>query len=179
MRWVALLRGINVGGKSIVKMADLRTAFEDFGYTNVETYIQSGNVVFDSSARSAKNVAAKLERELEALVKRELVVVALSADMLAKVVKQAPRGFGSEPKKYHYDVVFVRTTRSAKEILGDVATKPGVDTVSAGDHALYFRRLTSKASSSRFSRVSQQDFYADITIRNWRTTKKLLEMVSA
>lgn len=64
-RYVALLRGINVGGKNKVPMADLRDALGDAGYESVRTYIQSGNVVF-ASARSRKGLEEEVEQVLEA-----------------------------------------------------------------------------------------------------------------
>ena len=174
-RHVALLRGINVGGRNVIRMADLRARFEGMGLTGVATYIQSGNVVF-SAAQDGDRLAERIEAELSTAFGTDARIVLLAADDLERVVTQAPHGFGTEPDHYRYDVLFVRPPRRADEAVGQIATRPGVDTVAAGDHALYFRRLTSRAAQSLLPRLVGTPLYRDLTIRNWNTTMRLLEM---
>lgn len=178
-RHVALLRGINVGGKNIIKMADLRACFEAMKLADVQTYIQSGNVVF-SSRSSTKS---KLEKAIEAALSERFgytaPVVVVSAAELERVVAQAPAGFGDAPDRYRYDVLFVKQPKSPWDVLPQLSTKPGVDEMSGGDHAVYFRRLISKASQSHLSRIVQLPIYQHVTIRNWNTTTKLLALASA
>src|SRR5436190_1671734 len=107
--YLVLLRGINVGGRNKVPMAELRSVLEDLGFENVSTYIASGNAFLDSDLSGAK-VAAKIE---EALPKRfklhsELVRIGvLSRAELEAVVKRRPKGFGDEPGTFHSDAVFL------------------------------------------------------------------------
>jgi uncharacterized protein (DUF1697 family) len=98
---------------------------------------------------------------------------------MERVVAQAPKGFGKDPAQYRYDVLFVKEPLTTSDALRDVPTAPGVDTVSAGDHALYFRRLVSKATQSKLNKLVQRPVYKNLTIRNWNTTIKLLQMVTA
>jgi len=177
-RYVALLRGINVGGKNIIKMTDLRASFEAMGLTEVETYIQSGNVVFTSKAAGKPKLTKTIEAALSKAFAYASRVVLVSADELARVVAEAPAGFGKEPQRYRYDVAFVKEPLTAAEVLPEVPTKPGVDTAEAGAHALYLRRLIAKVTQSRLSKLSQRPVYQSLTIRNWNTTTKLLEMAS-
>src|SRR4051795_7071262 len=106
-RSVALLRGINVGGRNKVPMADLRQAFEAAGYGAVGTYIQSGNVIFESTKPKAS-----LEADIEAALERRfgvpLVVVVRSHAQLRKAVNGAPEAFRKSPELYHTDVVFLK-----------------------------------------------------------------------
>ena len=175
MIYVALLRGINVGGNNIIKMAALREAFEALGYTAVATYIQSGNVVF-----TAKGSKPALTRAIEAALDETFgyasKVVVLGAKDLAAVVAGAPAGFGKEPTRYRYDVLFVKPPLTARGALAEVETAPGVDEVHAGTHALYFRRLIAKATRSRLSKIVGKPAYKNLTIRNWSTTIKLLAL---
>ena len=96
---------------------------------------------------------------------------------MERVVAQAPKGFGKDPEQYRYDVLFVKEPLKTSEALKDVPTATGVDTVAAGDHALYFRRLVSKATQSKLNKLVQKPVYKNLTIRNWNTTMKLLQMV--
>lgn len=178
-RHVALLRGINVGGSNIIKMVDLRARFEALGFVEVETYIQSGNVVFTAPGTRAVALAARIEEALQEAFGYGGRVVVVSAATLERVVAQAPAGFGSEPDAYRYDVVFVVPPVRPGEVLRQVSTQPGVDEVHAGDHALYFRRLIVGATRSHLPKLIQQPVYRSLTIRNWRTTTRLLAMAAA
>lgn len=178
-RHVALLRGINVGGSNVIRMADLRASFEALGFGDVATYIQSGNVVFSARAGGKAALTATIEKALSNRFRYDSLVVLVSAAELERVVAQAPGGFGSEPKRYRYDVLFVRAPIETREVLAQVTTKPGVDSAHAGEHALYFRRLISRASQSQLAKLIQRPAYKSVTIRNWNTTTRLLAMATA
>jgi len=176
-RHLALLRGINVGGSNIIKMSDLRVSFEAMGLSGVETYIQSGNVIFSTKRVSRTRLTDMIEKALGERFRYESRVIVVSATELERIVAQAPDGFGHDADRYRYDVLFVRGPVSAREAIKDVITNPDVDAAHAGDHALYFRRLTSKASQSRLTKLVQRPVYKHITIRNWNTTTRLLQLV--
>jgi len=176
-RYVALLRGINVGGNNLIKMIELRSSFASMGFGDVVTYIQSGNVVFSSKQTDKAKLTALIEKALSEAFSYESKVVVMSGSDMEQVVAQAPKGFGKDPELYRYDVLFVKEPLKTNEALKDVPTAPGVDTVHAGDHALYFRRLVSKATQSKLSKLVQRPVYKNLTVRNWNTTMKLLQMV--
>jgi uncharacterized protein (DUF1697 family) len=179
-RYVALLRGINVGGKNAVPMPALKASFEDAGFGNVTTYIQSGNVVFDAPSSSQ----AELTRRIEGIIRKAFVhydasVVLRSRSQMRSVVDRAPKGFGTEPAKYRYDVVFLKPPLTAKTAIKDIATKEGVDRIWAGTGVLYMSRLDSRATQSRLNRVASLPIYKNMTIRNWNTTTKLVALLDA
>src|SRR5688500_16561879 len=92
IRQVALLRAINVGGRSIVKMADVQAAFTKAGCTNVSTYIASGNVIFDAPAGDAAALRRRISRGMRALLGAEPVIVYRTGNELQKLVDAAPFG---------------------------------------------------------------------------------------
>ncbi len=175
-QYVALLRGINVGGRNKVPMADLRSTFEADGYQAVRTYINSGNVLFESGAPPDS-----LEGELEAMLERRfgfpLVVVVRSHLQLRKVVEEAPDGFGAEPETYHSDVIFLKAPLSSRQAMKVVERREGVDQAWPGTGVLYFARLSERRTQSRMSRIVGTPEYARMTIRNWATTTKLLALL--
>ena len=177
--YVALLRGINVGGNNLIKMGDLRTSFGEIGLTGVQTYIQSGNVVFCAKQMTKAKLTQMIEEALSEAFNYQSRVVIVSAAELQKIVAQAPKGFGQDPDVYRYDVLFVREPVKTSEALEQIPRNPDVDTVHAGDHALYFRRLVAEAAQSLLHKSIQRPVYKHITVRNWRTTMKLLEMVTS
>jgi uncharacterized protein (DUF1697 family) len=175
--YLVLLRGINVGGKNKVPMAELRSVLEDLGFSNVSTYIASGNVFLDSDLSAAK-VAKKIEAALPKAFKldAELIRVAvLTRAKLEAVVKRRPRGFGDEPAKYHSDAIFLMGIDAA-EAMAVFSPRDGVDTVWPGDGVIYSQRLSAQRTKSRLGRIVCTPAYRSMTIRSWQTTLALLEL---
>jgi uncharacterized protein (DUF1697 family) len=178
--YLALLRGVNVGGKNKVPMAELKACFEELGCENVRTYIASGNVMFESNKSSAE-----LTEEIqEALPKRfrldsQLIrILVLSHDQLHKVVDQAPTGFGTEPGKYHSDAIFLIGITS-DEAIKIFNPREGVDRIWQGELAIYSQRLSAQRTRSRLSKIMSSALYKQMTIRSWDTTARLLELMNA
>jgi uncharacterized protein (DUF1697 family) len=175
--YLALLRGINVGGKNIIKMADLKASFESMGFSDVTTYIQSGNVLFQSDEKDKEVLTKRIEAGLSKKFKYEARLVVISHKELKDIVQSAPHGFGRDPETYRYDVIFLKEPLTPKEAMKSVRTKEGVDNAHAGKQALYFSRLISKASSSYLTKIIGLPAYQNMTIRNWNTTTKLLALM--
>jgi uncharacterized protein (DUF1697 family) len=177
MKYVALLRGINVGGNHIIKMVDLKSCFEGQGLKEVATYIQSGNVVFSAPGRPDA-IAQRLEAAVESTFDCRTRVMLRSQPEMEAIVGRAPKGFGTQPAKYRYDVIFLNPPLTAEAALEEVLTRPGVDTARAGIGVLYFSRLIARTSQSQLARVVSLPIYKSMTIRNWRTTTTLLQMMT-
>ncbi|HNQ95873.1 MAG TPA: DUF1697 domain-containing protein [Anaerolineales bacterium] len=176
-QYLALLRGINVGGNNIIKMADLKACFESLGLTDVVTYIQSGNVIFKSAEKDKAKLTKMIEAGLSKRFNYEARLVVISYKQLKQTVDDAPRGFGKELDKFKYDVIFLKEPLTAKEAMKSVSMKEGVDNGSAGKDVLYFSRLTARASSSHLTKIIGMPVYQNMTIRNWNTTTKLLALM--
>jgi uncharacterized protein (DUF1697 family) len=173
---VALLRGINVGGRNKVPMADLRAAVESGGHTSVRTYIQSGNVCFDTD-QPAAGIEAGLEQVLARELGIDLVVVVRSQRQLRSVVHDAPDGFGQQPEVFHSDVMFLKAPLTASQAMRVVQTRDGVDRAWPGRGVVYFERLSERRAQSRMSRIVGTPEYQLMTGRSWSTTTKLLALL--
>jgi uncharacterized protein (DUF1697 family) len=170
VKYVALIRGINVGGNSIVPMAKLKAAFEGCGVKNVSTFIASGNVLFEAPR------APTLEARLSKMLGLSIRLTLRTHGEMEAIVKDAPEGFGSKPEKFRYDVWFVIPPMTAEMVVAALELKQGVDEALAGDGVVYATRLIAKASQSRLTRVVGKPIYPSVTIRNWNTTRKLAEL---
>lgn len=175
-RYCALLRGINVGGNNIIKMTALKASFEKMGFDDVRTYIQSGNVLFKTTGSPAA-LEEKIEKALSKEFSYKSRVVVLSHEILAQTIAGAPKGFGTKPLKYRYDVLFLKKPLTPAQAMKAVELREGVDEAAAGKHALYFKRLVAKATQSKLLKLVMKPEYQYMTIRNWNTTTKLSALV--
>ena len=178
MQYLVLLRGINVGGKNPVPMAELRKLLEQLGYADVASYIASGNVVLRSDEEPAR-IKATIEEALPKAFKLHSEVVAvlvLSHAELRAIVRKKPAGFGEQPDTYHSDAIFLMgiDVPTAMEAFDP---REGVDTVWRGDGVIYSQRLSAQRTKSRLNRIMSSPSYKSMTIRNWATTTALLELL--
>jgi uncharacterized protein (DUF1697 family) len=175
--YLALLRGINVGGKNIIKMTALAACFESRGFEHVRTYIQSGNVILSAGEPDKTRLTRRIEDALSQTFDYDSSVVLRSYDEMKDIVSLAPQGFGSQPDEYRYNVIYLKEPLTAAEAMQSVTTREGVDRAFAGDGVLYFSHLMRRASQSRLTRIIGLPVYQSMTIRNWNTTTKLLNMM--
>jgi uncharacterized protein (DUF1697 family) len=177
-QYVALLRGINVGGKNPIKMTELKACFEALGLTHVRTYIQSGNVLFCADEPDPARLTSQIEEALSITFNYHSRVVLRSDAELKAIVAHAPKDFGSDPVTYRYNVIFLKGPLTSAEAMQSITTKEGVDQAFAGNGVLYFSILISKATQSHMSRIVSMPVYQSMTIRNWNTTTRLLNMMA-
>ena len=177
-RYVALLRGINVGGNNMIAMAALKSCFETAGFDDVATYIQSGNVLFTPRKPITPDALTKrLEMLLTSTFSYQATVVVRDTKQMIDVVKKAPKGFGKQPDQFRYDVVFLKEPLTAAAAMKDWPLQEGVDAAWAGPGVVYASRLIAKATQSKMNRIVSIPIYKSVTIRNWNTTTKLLALM--
>jgi uncharacterized protein (DUF1697 family) len=182
-RYLALLRGINVGGHNKVAMADLRALAADRGHTDVATYIQSGNLLFTSDARDAAGLAAELEREIAARLGVRPTVVVVSAAELGQVLADNPFPQETNPKCLH--AVFRNDDMSRDGITAVAeAVRRARDKGSADDAVLVGRTLflhtpDGFGRSEMAEQLGRSAAQAGGTARNWATVTRLMIMLRA
>ena len=178
--YLALLRGINVGGKNKVPMAALTQLLEKIGLEDVRTYIQSGNAIFRSKL-TAQAIARKIEEGLTSHFKLDdalIKVLVLSHKQLKAVIDERPKGFGDEPTKYHSDAIFLMDI-DGDEAFALFSPREGVDRVWQGNGVVYSQRLSAERTKSRLSKIVASPLYKSMTIRSWQTTQKLLDLLES
>jgi len=164
-RQIALLRGVNVGGNKKVPMARLRELMEELGYSDVQTYVQSGNVVFSGRQRSEKH----LESALEQTFGFPVPVVLRTRDELAKVVRANPFGrVATDPSKY----VVVFCAEKAKVALEAADFAPEQFAVEGTE--IYLWLPAGMAGSELAKLLAAKPIGTKSTARNWRTVETLL-----
>ena len=176
MIWVALLRGVNVGGRNLMKMPALKACLEDAGFDRVETFIQSGNVVFHTAQKSGSKLTDQLEKAIETTLGVSSRVVVVSRERLETVIDEAPAAWRSR-SDLRRNIAFLRPPITAAAALKEVDVRPGVDEVDAGKGVLYMTTTLRDAAKSRLPKIVTKPVYREMTIRTYGTCQKILALM--
>jgi len=175
--FVALLRGVNVGGNNMISMKSLKASFETIGFTEVTTYINSGNIIFKTREIDPR----KLERKIEQMLMRDFEldskVVVRSLSEMAKLVKSLPSRWNGD-SRWRYYVIFLRHSIDSEKILADLPINTDMEEVIYRPGTLLWSALISEITRSKVQKLSSQKLYKDMTIRNLNTTKKLHDLMN-
>jgi uncharacterized protein (DUF1697 family) len=147
------------------------------GFSNVITYIISGNIVLQSR-KPANEVKAQIETALPKVFKLDteiIKVLVLGHNQLKAIVDNRPDDFGDQPDTYHNDTIFLMGI-DVDEAIKVFNPREGVDKIWPGDGVIYSRRLSAERTKSRLSTMMSSPLYKSMTIRNWNTTTKLLDI---
>lgn len=174
--FVALLRGVNVGGNSMISMSALKKSFEELGFMHVTTYINSGNVIFNAR----ENDARKLERQIERMLTKEYQlnskVVVRSFSEMEQLVQSLPRNWGGD-SNWRYNVIFLRHTIDSEDILAELPANDEIEEVVYRPGTVLWAAHVDRISRSKMVKLSSRKIYQDMTVRNLNTTKKLYELM--
>jgi uncharacterized protein (DUF1697 family) len=176
VRYVALLRGINVGGGSRVEMARLKTCFEGLGYTRVRTYINSGNVLFESRAKDRRRLSRRIEVAIEREFGFPVRVLPRSDAEIDRLVKAIPRTWVNDDRM-RCDVMFLWPDVDSRAVLREVPAQRGLEDLRYVAGALLWRIDRADVSKSRVGRMIGTELYRSLTIRNVNTVRKLQELL--
>jgi uncharacterized protein (DUF1697 family) len=175
MRYVALLRGINLGGKTMIKMDVLKAEFEDLGFKNVTSYINSGNLAFDTAKASEAKLSAKIEKAVEALVGRNVDVMIREQKDIERVIKGNPFDgeYGSH-KEMHVLFLKDEMPTEKKALLLESALKD--ERYKVKGREIYCHLPHGVANSLLTKGFFNKKPRVTYTGRNWRTVEKLAEL---
>jgi uncharacterized protein (DUF1697 family) len=174
--YVALLRGINVGGNNMVSMKALKESFETLGFADVQTYINSGNVLFRAKETDVRELEDRIDRMLarEHALKGKTVV--RSEEEMTRLVKTIDAEWTPDPD-WRYNVVFLRYTLDPNAVVKGIALDPDVERVVCCPGTLLWSARVSSITRSAMLKLSSRPVYQEMTVRNVNTTRKILELM--
>lgn len=174
-RYVALLRGINVGGNTMIKMEELRKMFEALGFENVVSYINSGNIAFDVRKTAESNLVNRIESAIEkAAGKRVLVMLREQKDIERILANNPFDGEYANHKEMH--VLFLKSELSEENKVWLSETAPSEERFLAAGREIYCHLPMGVANSYLGRGQFEKKLKLNVTARNWRTVQKLAEL---
>jgi uncharacterized protein (DUF1697 family) len=174
--FVALLRGVNVGGNKMISMKSLKESFETLGFDNVTTYINSGNIIFSTKETDARKLEKKIEQMIERDYELTSKVVVRSLAEMEGVVNNLPKKWGDD-KEWRYNVVFLRHTIDSEKILDELEVRKDIEEVFYRPGALLWSSQMSALKGTEGLKFSSRKMGQEITVRNTNTTRKLCDLM--
>jgi uncharacterized protein (DUF1697 family) len=175
---IALLRGINVGGRNLVTMSQLRDLFADLGFAGATTLLQSGNVVFKCNGQTADALEKLLEKETASRLSVSAEYIVRSAAEWAKIVAANPFPDEAKADPSHLVVMFLKAATTPKDVKSLQASIKGPETVEGRGKHLYITYPAGIGTSKLTGSVIEQKLGVRGTARNWNTILKLLALSS-
>jgi uncharacterized protein (DUF1697 family) len=177
VRYLALLRGINVGGRTQIKMADLQACFEALGFEQVSTYIASGNVLFESGKADPAKLETKLERAIQRRFELPVKLVVLDRAAYRRIVKAIPEAW-MDDAGLRANIAFVRRGTNAREVVRELRPDPAVEEVKAINGAILWATRRDALNRSVMRKLIGGAAYKELTVRSLNTTLKLNELLA-
>jgi uncharacterized protein (DUF1697 family) len=177
VRYVALLRGVNVGGNTLIKMAELRSCVEELEVKDVSTYIASGNVLFNAAAGRAEALEREIERAIDRRLGLRVTVIVLDRPRFGRIVKAIPPAWAGD-KSVRANVAFLRRGTDAKAVAKDLDPDPDVDEVKAVSGAILWATKRNALTRSVMRKLIAGAAYKQLTVRSVSTTMKLQELLA-
>lgn len=176
MKYIGLLRGINVGGNNKVSMAELKVCFEYLGFENVVTYINSGNIIFDSIEFDAVKLVKRCEKAIVEHFGFRVVCAVIAAKDLADALSHAPEWWGVADGDKHNAIFTIppATTDTVMQSVGEA--KPEYEKIAFYGSIIFWAAPLKTFSRTRYSKIVSTPAYQFVTIRNANTVKKLVEL---
>ena len=174
--YIALLRGVNVGGKNKIDMRALKAAFTEAGFSGVRTYINSGNIIFASELSEAA-VQTSCENLIAERFGLQIAIAILTADELSQALANAPDWWGSAPDSKH-NTIFIIPPATTEEVLAQIGEiKPEYERLDYCGKLIFWSAPIATFSRTRLTKIVQsKSAYNAITTRNANTARKLAEL---
>lgn len=176
--YVALLRGINVGGKSLVSMSALKDVLIQSGFENVKTYIQSGNILFSSNNKNSDELTTKMKQCIATNFQLTVEVVVLTKEDWQMIIESAPAWWGRDKTWKHNLLVLLRPTKvnEVVEAIGEL--KAGIEAMQPGHGVIYQSMSLKPFGRTTTGKLASSPIYQKMTVRNYNTATKLLSLLN-
>jgi uncharacterized protein (DUF1697 family) len=176
MVYVALLRGINVGGNAKIEMSKLRQMFERLGFDNVKTYINSGNVIFENNKHPCSDLVEIIESSITRTFGMKVPVVVRDTNNIQSIIEAIPSQWVND-SVMKTDVLFLRPEIDSPDILSNITINPKLENVIYDHGVLVWNIARDNVSKGNGIKLIGTDIYKGITVRNVNTVRKIAALM--
>lgn len=174
--YISILRGINVSGQRPIKMDALRKMYETLSFENVQTYIQSGNVIFSTQERDTKELGAMISSKIKTDFGFDVPVIVLSVKTLKEIVENNPFAKDNQKDTAFLHVTFLADNPTDYDEAGIIAKKQPNEEMAITPNAVYLYCPNGYATTKLSNNFLETRLKVQATTRNWKTTNELLKL---
>lgn len=177
-RYIALLRGINVSGKNKVPMAELKQGFAQLEYTEIKTYLNSGNVIFSCEDTDTMRLARRIEEMIADRFDLEVPVFVIAQDELADILHHAPDWWGDDSKEIYDNLIFIMPPASFRDVYGEIGEpKEGLEKIQSYKQAIFWSFSRKDYQKTNWwHKTASTAIRVQLTIRTANTVRKIVRM---
>ena len=177
-RYIALLRGINIGGKNKVSMTELKKGFENLGFVEVKTYLNSGNVIFSSDEDDIRSFTSRIETMIKNQFGLDIPVFVISKEKLADLLSNAPAWWGNEDKEIYDNIIFIMPPSTFTEVFNKIGEpKEELEKIKSCKEAIFWSFSRKDYQKTNWwSKTADANLSNKLTIRTANTIRRIVEM---
>lgn len=177
-RYIVLLRGINISGKNKIVMDELKKAFEEAGFLEVKTYLNSGNVIFSSEKDSIEIITNQIEEVIKKQFNLNIPVFVISSKKLEDILLHAPTWWGNDDKEIYDNLILIIPPANFDEVYGEIGKpKEELEKIENYQNAIFWSFNRKKYQKTNWwSKTANANIASKLTIRTANTIKKIVKM---
>lgn len=178
MKYIALLRGINISGKNKISMSELKLELEKNKYQNVSTYLNSGNVIFESDIDNKESIMQEIHKIIKNKFNLEIPVFIMTAFELEDILNNNPNWWGTDNKEVYHNLIFIIPPTKYKDVYNTIGEpKEDIEKIKEYNNSIFWSYdLKNYRKSNWWSKTASTNISDKITIRTANTMKKVLEI---
>ncbi len=178
MKYIALLRGINISGKNKISMSELKKLLEENNYQNVSTYLNSGNIIFESSIDNKETIMNNIHTLIKTKFLLDIPVYITTDKELENILNNSPKWWGSNNKEIYDNLIFIIPPTKYEEVYNTIGSpKEGLEQIEEYNNCIFWSfDLNNYRKSNWWVKTASTDIKDKITIRTANTMKKILEI---
>ena len=177
-KYIALLRGINISGKNKISMSELKNEFEKLEYKNVITYLNSGNVIFESCITAKEIIKENIEKKIREKFDLDISTFIITKDELEELLKNQPNWWGLDNKEIYDNIIFVISPTTYSEVYSTLGEQnKDLEKIQEYQNNIFWSyNLKDYRKTNWWSKTASTSVAEKITIRTANTMKKVFEL---
>lgn len=174
-RYIALLRGINISGKNKISMAELKNGFENLGYEEVKTYLNSGNVIFSSDADDIEKLTGQIETVIKDQFGLDIPVFVIAKEKLEDILHNAPDWWGNDNKEIYDNLIFIMPPATFSDVYNEIGEpKEELEKIKDYKETVFWSFDRKEYQKTNWwSKTANSDISSKLTIRTANTVRKI------
>ena len=178
MKYIALLRGINISGKNKISMPELKKLLEENNYQNVSTYLNSGNIIFECNINNKQTIMNNIHTLIKTKFILDIPVYITTDKELEDILNNSPKRWGSSNKEIYDNLIFIIPPTKYEEVYNTIGSpKEGLEQIEEYNNCIFWSfDLNNYRKSNWWVKTASTDIKDKITIRTANTMRKILEI---